>query len=144
MNEKILDHWQLKLIVAYIFTGISWAFDGKVEILYVVYSLIAIDTFTGVWAVIRLDGIKGISSKAFFRSPKKFLVYLIMMYVSRMVDRGLPVHIASPIMDAFLVTTEGVSILENFAKLGYPVPVFLISKLKALYEKKSATQRRDL
>ena len=37
-------------------------------------------------------------------------------------------------MDAFLVTTEAVSILENFAKMGYPTPTLLINKLKALFK----------
>lgn len=134
---KLFSQIEIKLILAQIFMFLSWSFDGKVQIIYTVYSLIAIDTVTGLWAVIKLEGLSGVSSRKFFRAPAKFTVYLVFLYVSRMVDRGLPLNLAAPIMDAFLVTTEAVSILENFAKLGYPVPTFLITKLKEIYQKKS-------
>lgn len=134
--SKLFSQIEIKLVLAQIFLFLSWSFDGKVQIIITVYSLIAIDTFTAVYVVLRLQGLSGISSRKFFRSPSKFVVYLIFLYVSRMVDRSLPISVAGPIMDAFLVTTEAVSILENFAKLNYPVPTFLITKLKAIYEKK--------
>jgi len=143
---KLAEHLYLKFIVANIFLILSWSFNGEFQIILTVYSLIAIDTLTGCWAVLKLEGwpnfwsvLKGNSkfkSREFFRSPAKFVVYLLMLYVSRVVDKSLPVPFASPIMDAFLIATESISILENFAKMGYPSPTFLINKLKTIYEKK--------
>jgi len=134
--KKFFDYVEIKALIAHFFLLLSWAFDGKVEIIYTIYSLIALDTITGVWAVVRAEGLAGFSSRKFFRSPMKFVVYLTFLYISRAVDKGLPVNLAAPIMDAFLVTTEAVSILENFAKLGYPVPTFLMEKLKTYFGKK--------
>lgn len=135
--RRLFDYVEVKLLLAHFFVFLSWSFDGKTQIIYTVYSLIALDTVTGIWAVFRIEGVKGLSSRKFFRAPMKFVVYLTFLYVSRAVDKGLPVNLAAPIMDAFLVTTEAVSILENFSKLGYPVPTFLISKLKSYFEKKA-------
>lgn len=134
---KISDFFYLKTFVASVFMALSWAFNGKTEILIVIYSLVVIDTLTALWAVLRNDGWRGLSSRKSFRGAGKFIVYLVFLYVTRMIDKTLPIAIASPIMDAFLVMTEAVSILENFEKLGYPAPVLLINKLKAMLEKKS-------
>jgi len=131
--SKLLQYPYVKVIIAEVFIFLSWTFDGGTHILAVVYTLILIDTVTGI--IIAAKN-KEISSKGFFRSPKKCLVYFTMLIVSRLVDKSLPLKIASPIMDAFLVTTEAVSILENLSKLGYPVPTFLVNKLKTFYEQK--------
>ena len=131
--EKLVSHPYLKLIVAEIFMFWSWCFEGKTQIVFAVYLLILIDTVTGVIYAVRT---KNVNSRDFSRSPMKCLIYFIMLLVSRIVDRTLPIPLASPIMDAFLVTTESVSILENFSKLGYPVPTFLVNKLKPFYETK--------
>ena len=64
-----------------------------------------------------------------------------MLATARLVDKQLPVHIASPIIDAFLSTTEAVSIFENLAKLGFPVPIILINKLKVFYENKQEDKK---
>lgn len=134
---KISDFFYLKTFVASVFVALSWAFNGKTEILIVIYSLVVIDTITALWAVLKNQGWRGLSSRKSFRGAEKFIVYLVFLYVTRMIDKTLPLTLASPVMDAFLVVTEAVSILENFNKLGYPAPVLLINRLKAIIEKKS-------
>lgn len=128
--SKLFDLIPVKLIVAQLFLGLSWAFDGKVQIIATIYALIIFDTFTGIWAAIKR---KDVSSRAFYRVVTKTVAYSIMAVVGRLVDKNIPLPVAGPIIDAFLVTTEAVSILENFGKIGIPVPMFLINKLKSFY-----------
>lgn len=133
---KIADYAHAKVLVAYVFIFMSWAFNGEYEILAIVYSLIFLDCLTGVWAVLKLEGLKGFKSRQFFRSPLKFVIYLLLMYVARMVDKSVPFPFAGALMDGFLVTTEAVSILENVAKLDFPIPVALLAKFKSIFPKK--------
>ena len=131
--SKLLDMIPMKIIIATLFTGISWVFDGKVQILATIYILIFLDTFTGVWFAVRQ---KSVSSRGFYRVITKCFAYFIMIVVGRLVDKNIPLPLASPIIDAFLVTTEAVSILENLGKLQFPIPMALITKLKSFYENK--------
>jgi phage-related holin len=141
--EKIGEFFHLKLFFAITFTFLSWSFDGSVEIIITIFALIVFDTITGTSIAIRnkLLSNKGLytgdpkyifSSRGIYRGPAKVLVYFIMILVSRLVDKHIVPHVASPMMDAFLVSTEGYSILENFAKMGFSVPTTLIGKLKFL------------
>lgn len=131
--SKLLDMIPMKIIIATLFTGISWVFDGKVQILATIYILIFLDTFTGVWFAVRQ---KTVSSRGFYRVITKCFAYFIMIVVGRLVDKNIPLPLAAPIIDAFLVTTEAVSILENLGKLQFPIPMALITKLKSFYENK--------
>lgn len=131
--EKLTEFALLKWLVANFFVLLAWSFNGKVEVLATIYILIALDTVTGVWIAAKKNEV---SSRGFYRVVTKCFVYFIMLLVGRLVDKNIPLPIAAPILDAFLVTTEAVSILENFSKLGFPVPTILVNKLKAFYEKK--------
>lgn len=130
---KLADHLGIKIFVAYIFLALSWTFDGKVEVIFALLTLFIIDAITGTLVALKQ---KSFSSRGVFRTPVKFFVYFLMLIVSRMADKALPVPVLSPVMDSFLVITESVSILENIYKLGFPVPLFLVTKLKAYYDKK--------
>lgn len=134
---KLSEDIHLKAALAYVMVLLSWAFNGETQMLMAVGSLIFIDTLTGVITVLSLQGLAGYKSREFSRVMGKVFRYLIFMYVARVVDKGLPIHIFSPIMDTFIVTTEATSILENFAKLGYPVPTYFLDKLKKLTQKKA-------
>ncbi len=130
---KIIGFSNLKWLMSFIFLLFSWIFNGSAEILATIYILILLDTITGL----RIASIKKeVSSHKFFRVATKCLVYFIMLIIGRLVDKHVPIKFAAPIMDSFLVITESISILENFSKLGYPVPTMLVNKLKSYYEKK--------
>lgn len=133
---KLVEHIHFKLLLANISIFLAWAFDGDTTILKTIFTLIIIDTISGVWAVLKIEGWKGFKSREFVVAPVKLVVFITLMYVARTVDKSFPIHWAAPIMDTFLVTTEAKSILENFGKLGFPVPLVLLSKLKSLNEKK--------
>lgn len=141
--EKLGEFFHMKLLFGLIFAFLSWSFDGSVEVMAIIFSLIVIDTATGTIFAIKNKFLakKGLftgnpadifNSRGIYRGPIKLVVFFMMILVSRLVDKTIPLHFASPIMDTFLVSTEGYSILENFAKLGYNVPTVIINKLKLL------------
>jgi len=130
---KIFYHPEIKIMAASLFVCFDWIFNGKYEAVYIIFTLLIIDNITGIWYAWKT---KNINSRDFSRSPQKILIYFIMLIVSRMVDKTLPITAASSIMDAFIVCTEAISILENISKLGYPVPTFLVTRLKNFYDKK--------
>ncbi len=127
------DNYHYKLLVSAILFSFNWVFDGKYEVFGVVYGLMLLDTFTGVWWALKN---KQVSSRAFSGWIPKFFAFSIMLVVGRLVDKTYQVAWVSAIIDGFIATTEAISILENISKLGYPVPLFLVKKLKAFYEKK--------
>lgn len=134
--QKLFAHIEIKLILAQVFMLWSWAFDGETQILYAVGSLIFLDTVTGVYAVLVLEGFNGYKSRRFSEVLLKVIRYAVFMYVARVVDKSLPRHVFGPLIDIFVVTTEASSIFENFAKLGYTVPTSILNRLKSFFEKK--------
>jgi len=135
---KLSENFYIKILFSHFALLLSWSFNGENQILLSVGSLIFLDTLTAIIAVVKLEGWAGYRSRAFSRSMSKVFRYLIFMYVARMVDKSLPIHIFAPIMDTFIVTTEASSILENFAKMGYTVPTSIVKKLKEYYTDKTA------
>lgn len=134
--QKLIDNIHLKIIFANIAILLSWMFDGEMQVLRTVFSLVLIDVVTGVWAILKVQGWSEFKSREFVVGPIRFFVYIILMFVARSVDKSFPLHWAAPIMDTFIVCTEAKSILENFGKLGYPVPLIMVEKLKGFIQKK--------
>jgi len=130
--NKIVTLFPIKIILASFTVFGSWIFDGEVEILYTLYSLIMIDTLTGVWVASRKNIL---SSRGFYRVAVKTFIYFLMIVVGRLVDKHTLIPLAAPMMDTFLVSTEGFSILENVSELGFPVPQKLIKMFKIYYDK---------
>lgn len=141
--EKMGEFFHLKLLFGLLFTFLSWSFDGSIEILITIFTLLLIDTITGTGIALHNKYLnwkgefKGkpeeiFSSRGIYRGPAKLIAYCLMILVSRLADKHVPLHFFSPMMDTFLVSTEAYSILENFAKMGFSVPTVVVSKLKAL------------
>lgn len=141
--EKLGEFFHFKMFFAMCFIFLSWSFDGSIEIMITLFTLIIIDTITGTGIAIRnkilfskdlyIGDPKGIfTSRGLYRGPIKLIVYFTMILVSRLVDKHITPQFASPLIDTFLVSTEGYSILENFAKMGFGIPMSLIDKLKLL------------
>ena len=146
--DRLGEFFHMKLFFAYAFTFFAWIFDGSVEIIATIFILLALDSLTGISIALinKYKQIKGtysgppdavFSSRGLVRGPLKFTVYFIFILVSRLVDKHISLPFASPMIDAFLVTTEAYSIFENFAKLGFSTPTALIDKLKGFATKKS-------
>lgn len=92
-----------------------------------------IDCFFGVW-----NGAKRgeLTSRGFYQTCVKFTVYSLMVITGKLVDKNIGFPMSSKAIEIFLTCTEGISILENVSKLGFPVPQKLIKTLKIYYDKK--------
>lgn len=97
--------------------------------------LIIIDTFTGTACSIKL---KRFNSRGCSKFVKKVIVYSLSLISVRLLEMGIiplvKTTLLSQIMVSYLEITECISILENLAVLGAPLPsdfiLFLISNLK--------------
>ena len=125
---KVFDAPFFKFFFAMIALLMSKVFNGEVQILIGLYTLILLDSIT---AIIYAAKEGDICSRGIFRTAVKCVVYFSMLVVARIVDQNVPIQFASPIMDSFLVITEAVSVLENFGKLGYKVPTSLLNTLRS-------------
>lgn len=133
-KKLFLEHPEIKATIATIMVFLSWSFNGEYQALLAIFTLLIMDFLTGTYHALKSNEW---SSRRSISGVGKFGRYLIYMLVARMIDKVVPLPFASPFMDTYIVITEGGSILENFSKLGYPVPTMLINKLKTFYDKKS-------
>lgn len=131
--SRFLDYVPLKAVGTAFLAFISWMFEGKAEVLGVVYILILFDTVTGLAIAWKQ---KSVASRGFFQVAVKCLVYFILILTGRLVDKVVPVPFASTIMESFLVITEAISIMENLGKLNFPVPLGLIKRMKVFTKEK--------
>lgn len=129
-----IDNGEIKTVIGILMVFISWSFNGEYQALMAISALLVTDFLTGTHYALRSGTW---SSRRSLSGVAKFARYLTYMMVARMVDKVVPLPFASPLMDTYIVITEAGSILENFSKLGHPVPTILINKLKTFYEKKS-------
>jgi toxin secretion/phage lysis holin len=134
MDKKFLvDNLEIKIIISAFMVAISWVFNAEYEALIVIFSLRFIDFSTGtMWAIKNKCWCSSASTKGIYKTG----VYFILMLSCRLADKTFPVPFASPILDTWIVVTELGSIIENFHKMGYSVPVMLVNKLKSFQEKK--------
>ena len=133
VKKIFLEYPEVKAIFGLMALSLSWIFNGEYEALIAIYALVTIDFVTGTYYSLKN---KTWNSRRSISGVGKLGRYLIYMLVARLVDKVVPLPFASPLMDTYIVITEAGSILENFQKLGYPVPTILLTKLKAFYDKK--------
>ena len=107
------------------------------EINGLIYALIAfmvIDYITGVFVAIRR---KELSSQVGFIGISKKVVILLLVAVGHLLDAHVlnVEDVARSAVAGFYLANEGISILENAAALGLPLPKKLMSILKQLKDK---------
>ena len=106
---------------------LGWSLGGMDGFVYVLIAFVALDFITGVMrAVVE----KEVSSKASFRGILKKTLIFVMVAVGHMVDT----HIIGPLGTVgdysairtaiifFYLSNEGISLLENAAYIGLPIP----------------------
>lgn len=95
---------------------------GEITGLFIaIIALMALDYVTGILCGIAA---KALSSEAGFRGLVKKLMILVIIAVGHLVDTYI-IGTGSALMTAvilFFAANEGISILENAAKLGLPIP----------------------
>ncbi len=121
--ENLLNYF--KIIIAALGTGITWLFGTWDTALVVLVCFMVLDYFTGV---LRAWTNKEISSDVGLKGIARKTVILIVLIVAVLLDRLLNTGtwVFRTLICYFYIANEGISLLENCAGLGLPIP----SKLK--------------
>ena len=116
-----------KMCIAIMCTILSNIFGSDGLVYEVLLVLVALDTLTGVMVAIQN---KTVSSRRFFATGRKLLVYFTLILATHQVVRlSNLTEWLDPTMALFCATTELISIIENANKLGVPVPKWIVEKL---------------
>lgn len=110
-----------KLIIAAVGTGITWLFGAWDTALIVLVSFMVLDYATGLmraWINKEVSsdvGLKGIARKAVI-----FVVLIVAVLLDRLLNTGTWVF--RTLICYFYIANEGISLLENCASIGLPIP----------------------
>lgn len=105
---------------------------GPVKFLDLLIVLMVIDIITGIFKAIKNHNLW--SRKSLFGYARKILVFLVII-TANVVDQILNLGgVLTFITVSFYIYNEGLSILENLAEVGVPVPAGLAEKLKVMNE----------
>ena len=121
----------LQIVVAAVGGYIGYFLGGWDGFLYALVAFVVIDYLTGIMAAI-LE--KRLSSEVGFRGIFKKVLIFSLVAVAHIIDSQL-IQTGSAIRTAvifFYLSNEGISIIENAAKIGLPIPDKLRSVLKQL------------
>ena len=125
MQEKF------NFVVATVGTFLTWLFGGWNMALYILVLFIAVDYLTGVIKgfftkeLSSNTGMKGLLKKATI-----FLILIVAVGLDRMLDTDNWLFRTATCY--FFIANEGISIIENIAVIGVPVPKKLVDALKQL------------
>ncbi|KEI07154.1 holin [Clostridium sp. K25] len=123
----------IKMIFASIGGWIGWILGGTDGFLYALIAFVAIDYLTGIMASILTQKL---SSEVGFRGIFKKVLTFVLVGVAHIIDFYI-IGSGSAIRTAvifFYISNEGISILENTAKIGLPIPERLKNVLEQLKE----------
>nr|DAP33144.1 MAG TPA: holin [Caudoviricetes sp.] len=140
--ENLLNYF--KIIIAALGTGITWLFGTWDTALVVLVCFMVLDYFTGV---LRAWTNKEISSDVGLRGIARKTVILIVLIVAVLLDRLLNTGtwVFRTLICYFYIANEGISLLENCAGLGLPIPEKLKDALVQLKdgEKKELSKGQE-
>ena len=117
--ENVLNYF--KYVVAAIGTGITWLLGSWDTALGVLMLFMVLDYMTGLlraWINKEVSsdiGLKGIARKAVI-----FVVLIVAVMLDRLLNTGTWVF--RTLVCYFYIANEGISLLENCAGLGLPIP----------------------
>ncbi|NFN85861.1 phage holin family protein [Clostridium sporogenes] len=123
----------VQMVFASIGGWIGWMLGGIDGFLYALIAFVVIDYLTGIMASI-LE--QKLSSEVGFRGIFKKVLTFVLVGVAHIIDYYL-IGSGSAIRTAvifFYISNEGISILENTAKIGLPIPERLKNVLEQLKE----------
>ena len=120
--------------VAALGTGLTYIFRGWDTVLIVLTIFMALDYLTGVIAAIYN---KTLSSNIGFKGLLKKFTVLIVLIVAVLLDRLLNsgTWVFRTLVAYFYIANEAISLLENSARMGLPVPQKLLDILAQLKKK---------
>ena len=119
----------------YIFTGIGgvmgWIFGGFDGFLYALIAFVVADYLTGVMAAIYT---KQLSSEVGFKGIARKVAIFLLVGIGNVIDIEI-LKTGAILRNAvifFYLSNEGISIIENSAKLELPIPKKLVEVLKQI------------
>jgi len=121
----------LQIVIAAVGGYIGYFLGGLDGFLYALIAFVVIDYLTGIMVAV-LE--KRLSSEVGFRGIFKKVLIFSLVAVAHIVDSQL-IQTGSAIRTAvifFYLSNEGISILENTAKIGLPIPEKLRTVLEQL------------
>ncbi len=106
---------------------LGWLFGGLDGFLYALIVFVIVDYFTGVMAACVQ---KRLSSEIGFKGIAKKVTIFLLVAIANMIDVNIikTGNAARTAVVFFYISNEGISILENAALIGLPIP----QKLKAV------------
>ena len=134
-KERILSMKNLVTIGQYIFTGIGgvmgYLFGGVDGFLFALIAFVAIDYITGVLAAIYT---RQLSSEVGFKGIAKKVMIFLLVGIGNVID--VEILKAGAVLRTavifFYLSNEGISIIENAARLELPIPQKLVDVLKQI------------
>ena len=125
----------ISMIFTLIATMITWIFGSWNISIIVLISFMALDYITGI---LKAYITKNLSSSIGVKGITKKGLILIILIVGSLLDRLTNSNewIFRTLICYFYISNEGLSLLENCAALGLPLPDKLLSSLKQLQENK--------
>ena len=117
--ENLLNYF--KVFIATLGTGLTWIFGAWDIAIIVLVSFMALDYFTGVLrAVVNKEVSSDIGLKGIARKTVIFIVLIVAVLLDRLLNTG--VWVFRTVICYFYIANEGISLLENCAGLGLPIP----------------------
>lgn len=121
--------------IQYVFTGIGgvmgWLFGGIDGFLYALIAFVVIDYITGVLAAIYT---RQLSSEVGFKGIAKKVMIFLLVAIGNIIDIEIlkTGAILRTAVIFFYLSNEGISIIENAARLDLPIPARLADVLKQI------------
>lgn len=130
------------MVAATIGVALGFLFGEVTGLFWALIAFMALDYVTGI---INAIVSKKLSSAVGFKGLAKKFVILIFVAVGHIIDTyilgGTPAIMSAVML--FYLANEGISIIENAAKLGLPVPKKLVEILEQLKEKSEKKEGED-
>lgn len=137
------NFWNVaQLAFAAIGGGLGWFFGEMDGFFYALIAFVVIDYLTGVMCAI-LD--KTLSSNVGFRGIFRKVLIFVMVGIGHVIDTQL-IGNGDALRTAvifFYISNEGVSLLENAAHVGLPVPEKLKNVLAQLHDRTNSDEEEN-
>jgi len=126
----LLENVYIRGIAAAAISLVTYLFGGLDALLSALIAMIVIDFITGmIKAIISHD----VSSQTMFEGGAKKVGIMFIVAVANLIDNVLEMGgILRTITISYFIANEGISLLENWSKLGLPVPTKLRNVLVQL------------
>lgn len=115
------------------------AWNNLTEVLVM---MMVIDYLSGVLAAFINPGLAANSKKGFVGIARKVFIWLLVVMANDL-DIAMNTHEICTMATFFYIANEGLSIIENAAKVGVPIPAFIRDSLEQLSHEKKAREKTE-